>query len=243
VEKERLGKKYYTNKGSKDNIIISIAGVHGIGKTTIFNLLKKKLGDNNKFKFFPERYLKIPPFPFGSNDKQIAFRSEIHFLQQLIRRNQNITNFNNKYNGRVIFLDRTPICVLVYSKSLYLKEKDYNLILDMYKSVKWKEDYVVYLTAETDTILKRIIQRGSIDNTRKDWNEDDKKYLLEILSYYSQFLFPKTQTKKVFTIDTNNLTAENVTEEIKNIVIHLSGYSFNKYDNSSSTQKILNEFM
>ncbi|MBY8978938.1 MAG: deoxynucleoside kinase [Candidatus Lokiarchaeota archaeon] len=238
-----MGKKYYTNKGSKDNIIISIAGVHGIGKTTIFNLLKKKLGDNPKFKFFPERYIKIPPFPFGSDDKQIAFRSEIHFLQQLIRRNKNITNFNNKYNGRVIFLDRTPICVLVYSKGLYLKEKDYNLINDMYKSVKWKEDCIVYLTAETDTILKRIIQRGSIDNTRKDWNEDDKKYLLEILSYYNQFLFSKTQTKKVFTIDTNKSTAENVIEEIKKIVIDLSGYSFNKYDNSSSTQKILKEFM
>ncbi len=243
MEKERLGKKYYTNKGSKDNIIISIAGVHGIGKTTIFNLLKKNWGDNNKFKFFPERYTKIPPFPFGSDNKQIAFRSEIHFLQQLIRRNKNITNFDNKYNGRVIFLDRTPICVLVYSKSLYLKEKDYNLIHDMYKSVKWKEDCVIYLTAETDTILKRIIQRGSIDNTRNDWNEDDKKYLLEILSYYNQFLFTKTQTKKVFTIDTNNLTAENVMEEIKNIVTDLSGYSFNKYDKISSTQKKLNEFM
>ncbi len=243
MEKERLGKKYYTNKGSKDNIIISIAGVHGIGKTTIFNLLKKNLGDNNKFKFFPERYIKIPPFPFGSGNKQIAFRSEIHFLQQLIRRNKNITNFDNKYNGRVVFLDRTSICVLVYSKSLYLKEKDYNLIHDMYESVKWKEDYIVYLTAETDTILKRIIQRGSIDNTRRDWNEDDKKYLLEILSYYNQFLFAKTQTKKVFTIDTNNLTAENVIEEIKNMVIDLSGHSFNKYDNSSSTQKVINEFM
>ncbi len=243
MEKERLGRRYFTNKGSKDNIIISIAGVHGIGKTTIFNLLKKILGDNNKFKFFPERYIKIPPFPFGSGNKQIAFRSEIHFLQQLIRRNKNITNFDNKYNGRVIFLDRTPICVLVYSKSLYLKEKDYNLIHDMYKSVKWKEDYIIYLTAETDTILNRIIQRGSIDNTRKDWNEDDKKYLLEILSYYNQFLFPKTQPKKVFTINTNNLTAENVIEDIKNIVTDLSGYPFNKYDKISSTQKKLNEFM
>ena len=243
MEKERLGKKYYTNKGSKDNIIISIAGVHGIGKTTIFNLLKKKLGDNNKFKFFPERYIKIPPFPFGSDDKQIAFRSEIHFLQQIIRRNKNITNFDDKYNGRVIFLDRTPICVLVYSKSLYLKEKDYNLIHDMYKSVKWKENCIIYLTAETDTILKRIIQRGSIDDTRKDWNEDDKKYLVKILSYYNQFLSPKTQTKKVFTIDTNNLTAEDVINEIKNIITDLSGYSFNKYDNSASTQKKLNEFM
>ncbi len=243
MEKERLGKRYYTNKGSKDNVIISIAGAHGIGKTTIFNLLKKSLGDNNKFKFFPERYIKIPPFPFGSENKQIAFRSEIHFLQQLIRRNKNITNFDNRYNGRVIVLDRTSICVLIYSKSLYLKEKDYNLILDMYKSVKWKEDYIVYLTAEPKTILKRIIQRGSIDKIRKEWNESGKEYLLKILSYYNQFLLSKTQTKKIFIIDTDKLTTEEVVEEIKKTITNLSGYSFNKHVNSPSTQKNLNDFM
>jgi deoxyadenosine/deoxycytidine kinase len=243
VEKERLGKRYYTNKGSKDNIIISIAGAHGVGKTTIFNLLKSILGDNNKFKFFPERYKKIPPFPFGSENKQIAFRSEIHFLQQLIRRNKNITNFDNTYNGRVIILDRTPLCVLVYSKSLYLKEKDYNLILDMYKSVKWKEDYIIYLTAQPDTILKRIVRRGSIDTIRNDWNEDDKKYLLDILSYYNQFLYSENKTKKIFTIDTDNLTSEEVVTEIKRIITDTSGYSFDKIDNTPSTQKNLNDFV
>jgi len=238
-----LGKRYYTNKGSKDNVIISIAGAHGIGKTTIFNLLKKSLGDNKKFKFFPERYIKIPPFPFGSGNKQIAFRSEIHFLQQLIKRNKSITNFDNLYNGRVIILDRTPVCVLIYSKSLYLKEKDYNLILDMYKSVKWKEDCVVYLTAEPNTILKRIIQRGSIDKIRKEWNENDKEYLLKILSYYNQFLLSKTQAKKIFIIDTDKLTTEEVVDEIKKIITNLSDYSFNKHVNSPSTQKNLNDFM
>ena len=238
-----MGKQHYTNKGSKDNIIISIAGVHGVGKTTIFNLLKNGLGENNKFKFFPERYKKIPPFPFGSENKQIAFRSEMHFLQQLIRRNKNITNFDNIYNGRVIILDRTPICVLVYSKSLYLKEKDYNLIFDMYKSVIWKEDYIIYLTAQPETILKRIIQRGSIDKIRKDWNEDDKKYLLEILSYYNQFLFSEYQTKKVFTINTDNLTSDDVVEEIKVIITDMSGYSFDKFDIAPSTQKNLNDFV
>ena len=236
-----MGKKYYTNKGSKDNIIISIAGAHGVGKTTIFNFLKNFLGDNNKFKFYPERYKKNPPFPFGSENKQIAFRSEIHFLQQLIKRNKNITNFDNIYNGRVIILDRTPICVLVYSKSLYLKEKDYNLILDMYKSVKWKEDYIIYLTAQPDTILKRIIQRGSIDKIRKEWNEDDKKYLLEILSYYKLFLL--NQPKKFFTINTDKLTSEEVVEEIKQIITDTSGYSFDKFDNAPPTQKNLNDFV
>jgi len=238
-----LGKTYYTNKGSKDNIIVSIAGAHGVGKTTIFNLLKNSLGDNNKFKFFPERYKKNPPFPFGSENKQIAFRSEIHFLQQLIKRNKNITNYDNIYNGRVVILDRTPICVLIYSKSLYLKEKDYNLILDMYNSVKWKEDYIIYLTAQPDTILKRIIQRGSIDKIRKEWNEDDKKYLLKILSYYNQFLFSENQTKKVFTLDTDNLTSEEVVVEIKRIITDTSGYSFDKFDNAPSTQKNLNDFV
>jgi len=243
LEKEILGKTYYSNKGSKDNIIISIAGAHGVGKTTIFNLLKNHVGDNNKFKFFPERYKKIPPFPFGSENKQIAFRSEIHFLQQLIRRNKNITNFDNRLNGRLIILDRAPICVLAYSKSLYLKEKDYNLILDMYKSVKWKEDYIIYLTAQPDTILKRIVQRGSIDKIRNEWNENDKKYLLEILSYYNQFLNSENQTKKVFTIDTDKLTSEEVVDEIKRIINDVSGCSFDKFDNAPSTQKNLNDFV
>jgi deoxyadenosine/deoxycytidine kinase len=234
-----LSKTSYRNKGSKDNLILSIAGVHGIGKTTVFDLLKKTLKENNKFKFFPERYIKKPPFPFGSSDKQIGFRSELHFLQQLIRRNQSIVNFDNRYNGRIIVLDRTPLCVLIYSKSLNLKEKDFALILDTYNSIKWKEDYIIYLTADADTILKRITQRGSLDKIRREWNEDDKNYLLTILSYYKQFLSTKT---KIFPIDTNALTPDEVVLEIKNIITDLSDYTFEKMEQSSTTQMNLDKF-
>jgi len=218
---------------------LSLAGAHGVGKTTVFNLFKKITKDNNKFKFFPERYVKKPPFPFGSSDKQIGFRSELHFLQQLIRRNQNVINFDNKYNGRIMILDRTPLCVLVYSKSLNLQEKDYNLILDTYKSIKWKEDYVIYLTAKPETILKRIVQRGSLDKIRNEWNEDDKIYLLKILSHYKQFFSGKTN---IFTIDTENSTPVEVVNKIKNIIINLSDYSFEKMKEPSTTQMNLSEF-
>jgi thymidylate kinase len=218
---------------------LSLAGAHGVGKTTVFNLFKKIVKDNNKFKLFPERYVKKPPFPFGSSNKQIGFRSELHFLQQLIRRNQNILNFDEKYNGRIIILDRTPLCVLVYSKSLNLQEKDYNLILDTYNSIKWKEDYIIYLTAEPDTILKRITQRGTLDLIRKEWNEDDKNYLLKILSYYKQFLSDKAN---VFNIDTEYLTPEEVIDKIKSIIVDLSDYSFDKIEQPSTTQKNLTEF-
>lgn len=235
-----MSKTIYRNKGSKDNIVISIAGAHGIGKTTVFNLLKSKFKDNNKFRFFPERYKKNPPFPFGSSNKQIGFRSELHFLQQLIRRNQNITNFDNRYNGRIIILDRTPLCVLIYSKSLNLKEKDFNLILDTYNSIKWKEDYTIYLYANPSTIMKRIIQRGSLEKIRKDWNEDDKDYLLSILSYYKQFLSTK---EDVFIIDTDNKTPDQVITEIKIIITQVSGYSFDKLEKPASTQMNIINFL
>ncbi|MFX1377515.1 MAG: deoxynucleoside kinase [Promethearchaeota archaeon] len=237
-----MGKQIYRNKGSKDNIIISIAGVHGVGKTTIFNLLKKdkKVKENKKFKFFPERYVKKPPFPFGSSDKQIGFRSELHFLQQLIRRNQNIVNFDNKYNGRIIILDRTPLCVLIYSKSLNLKEKDYNLILDTYNSIEWKENYIFYLHATPNTIMKRIVQRGSLEKMRREWNEDDKDYLLKILSYYKQFLSSK---EGVFIINTEDLTPEAVVIEMKELITQLSGYSFDKFERLLSTQMNLLKFL
>ncbi|MFX1410647.1 MAG: deoxynucleoside kinase [Promethearchaeota archaeon] len=235
-----MGKKIYRNRGSKDNIIISIAGAHGVGKTTVFNLLKKQVKDDNKFKFFPERYVKNPPFPFGSSDKQIGFRSELHFLQQFIKRNQNLVNYDNKYNGRIIILDRTPLCVLIYSKSLNLKEKDYNLILDTFNSIKWKEDFIIYLNAKPNTILRRIIQRGSIERIRLEWNEADKEYLLKILTFYNQFLSKK---QNVFKIETDNLTAEAVIEKIKDILTNLSGYSFKRLKKSLTTQMNLIKFL
>lgn len=233
-------KNIYRNKGKKDNIIISIAGAHGVGKTTIFTLFKKYFGRNNKFKFFPERYIKNPPFPFGSSNKQIGFRSELHFLQQFIRRNRNVTNFDNKYNGRIIILDRTPSCVLIYSKSLNLKEKDFTLILDTYKSIQWKEDYIFYLNAKPDTIMKRIIQRGSIERIRKEWNEEDKEYLLTILSSYTQFLSTK---EGVFMIDTNNISPDEVIDEMKRLITDLSDYSFQRLRTPSTTQMNMNKFL
>jgi thymidylate kinase len=235
-----LSKTFYRNKGSKDNIVISLAGADGVLKTTVFNLFKKIVKDNNKFKFFPERYVKNPPFPFGSSDKQIGFRSELHFLQQLIRRNQSVINFDNKYNGRIVILDRTPLCVLIYSKSLNLKEKDYNLILDTYDSIDWKEDYILYLTAKPETILKRITQRGSLDKIRREWNEEDKTYLLKILSSYKKFL--STQSN-VFTLNTNDLTPEEVIDEIKKFITDISDYSFTKLKQQSTTQMNIVKFL
>ncbi|MBD3195563.1 MAG: AAA family ATPase [Candidatus Lokiarchaeota archaeon] len=238
-----MGRKTYRNKGKKDNIVISIAGAHGVGKTTIFYKLKKDVEDNYKFKFFPERYVKKPPFPFGSKNKQIAFRSEMHFLQQFIRRNKNVWNFDNRYNGRILILDRTPLCVLVYSKSLFLKEKDYNLILDMFNSVKWREDYIIYLTADPETIIKRTIRRGSLEKIRSQWNETEREYLENVLSFYNQFLVNEQKEEKIFIINTEDMNPDDVLKKIKEIITKLSDYSFKTHIEHPSTQMNLFRFL
>ena len=235
-----MTKRFYRNKGKKENIVISIAGAHGVGKTTLFNLLKKELQESNKFKFYPERYVKNPPFPFGSDDKQIGFRSEIHFLQQFIRRDQSVKKFDSMYNGRIIILDRTPICVLVYSKALRLRKKDYDLIYDTYNSVDWREDYVIYLTAEAYTIMKRIVQRGSLDKERQEWNEDKQDYLLYTLTYYKKLLL---SNDNVIIVDTDRLSQEEVLKQIKDIISNLTGFSFKKLEKLPPTQKSILNFL
>jgi thymidylate kinase len=239
----------YRNKGSKDNIVFSISGAHGVGKTTIFHLLKNETEDDPKFKFFSERYVKKPPFPLGSRNKEIAFRSEIHFLQQLIKRNKNVWNFDDRYNGRIIILDRTPLCVLVYSKALFLKEKDYHLILDTYNSVKWREDKIIYLTADPEIIIKRTIKRGSLEKQRKRWNEFEKDYLKNVLSFYNQILFTEENRHRIFQIDTSHLTPYEVLEQVKRLIQNITGYSFKqkitdeKLPGQKSEQTKINKFL
>lgn len=236
-------RKSYRNKGSKENIVISISGAHGVGKSTIFRLLKKKVEDSNKFKFFTERYIKNPPFPFGSRNKETAFRSELHFLQQLIKRNKSVKNYDNRYNGRIIILDRTPLCVLIYSKALFLKEKDYQLIQKHYDSIKWREDYILYLSAKPETILRRIYKRGSLDSIRREWNEEDKDYLSNVLYFYEELFDEYNQSEKVIRVNTDDLEPYEVLEEVKDVIEDLSEYSFTQHLKPPPKQMRLDKFI
>ena len=112
--------------------------------------------------------------------------------------------------------------------------------MDTYNSIKWREDYIIHLTADPEVILKRIVQRGSLDKIRKEWNEDDINYLLSIISFYKQFFSSKTN---IFSIDTNELTPEMIVIKIEEIITELSDYSFEKKKEHSTTQMNLTKFL
>ena len=80
----------------------------------------------------------------------------------------------------------------------------------MYDSVKWHEDFLIYLTATPEVLLKRISHRGSLDARRLEWNEEDLAYINRLIEKYEQYFRRYKYDKNLIRIDTTNLTVEQV---------------------------------
>ncbi|MHA1720214.1 MAG: deoxynucleoside kinase [Promethearchaeota archaeon] len=222
--------KRKTTRSKRDGFVFSIAGVHGVGKTTTYLLLQRILESNSNIRFFPERLRANPPVPFGSLDKQIAFRAELHYNQQMIKRNELIKKFVKNHKDRICITDRSPYTTLVYARALSLSKIDYSLIFDTFKSVSWQKEHIIYLNAKPKTIMQRIYSRGSLDVTRDKWNEEDFEYLKRVLKKYEDIFKENNleRMKKLTRIWTENLNVEDVTKKILNIIESKTGISLQK---------------
>ncbi|MBD3351610.1 MAG: AAA family ATPase [Candidatus Lokiarchaeota archaeon] len=203
----------------KNPKIICLEGIHGVGKTTVFQMLKRNR-ESSTYKFYPERLAVKPLWPFGSRDKQIAFRAETHFMQQMIKRNQIIQDDIKNKRLAIGFLDRSAISVMVYSRALELPFKDKQVLIDYFNSVDWVENIIFYLEASMETIFNRIIKRGSLNPERLKWNEDDVEYIKKLQKQYDAIL-AKCKTINVIRIRTDNLTPQDTAEIIINKLNHL----------------------
>jgi len=207
-------------KGPK---VIFLEGIHGVGKSSVFDGLKRLYSSADDYKFYPERLRFEPLFPFGSSDIQIAFRSELHFMQQMIERNKLIeSDLRKRKKPKLCVLDRSAISVIVYSKSLGIKDKDLQVLLDYYRSVNWQENVMIYLKAKPETLLTRIAKRGSLEPERLQWNEDDINYIKTLEKFYTIHKKKMKSKIPVIDIDTEELTLDEVIfrvkEEIDNLI-------------------------
>ena len=247
-EKKKKSPVRHKNKRTRskgDGFVFSIAGVHGVGKTTVYLLLKKKLEENSNIHFLPERLRANPPVPFGSKDKQIAFRAELHYNQQMIKRNELIKKFVNNNKERICISDRTPYTTIAYARALSLSKIDYSLIFDTFNSVTWQKDHIIFLNAEPKTIMQRIYNRGSLDSSREKWNESDYEYLKRVLKKYEEiFIENKIEKKNRITrINTENMTPEDVVNEIIKIIEYKTGIILKKHINVPVNQSKLTNWI
>lgn len=182
--------------------VFSITGVHGSGKTTVYNSLRMLHSRDPNWTFMPERRGR-PPYPFGSKDPQIAFRAELWYLRQMLQRNEQIRK--QKDDDTIIVCDRSPICILAYSHALCSQE-DYKVIRDLYFGVDWMEDKTFYLEMNLESTIVRLTS-GRRKNLSK-WNEGDEAYIMKVLEGYERAFREVKQNKHPDLIRVPNFDAK-----------------------------------
>lgn len=155
---------------------ISISGIHGSGKTTLWKSLRERF-DRPEIVFIPER-LKNPIWSYGS--RKTAFRQQMDVIKTFVERDKMVGDID--YN-HVVVRDRTPLSFVAYSIALGLKGKDLRLIKEFYKVItsgESRDNIIMYLYVPTDVLLDRINKRD-----RNKWNENDVEYIRSLQSAYN----------------------------------------------------------
>jgi thymidylate kinase len=176
-------------EGTTGRKVFSIIGVHGSGKTTVYNSLRALYRRDAHWLFMPER-IGHSPYPFGSKDQQVAFRAELWYLRQMIKRNEFIRK--RSADNLIFVCDRSPICVLAYSHALCSVE-DYRILRDLYMDIDWEEDTVFYLEMNVQSAIARLTS-GRRKNLSK-WNEGEEAYIMAVLEGYEKAFKEVRQNK------------------------------------------------
>ena len=135
--------------------LVSIAGIIGVGKTT----LAKKLSEifNAKILFEPYDTNPFLPAVYAGN-KELALDSQLYFLTNRISQ----LNPDNLEKGRIVISDYVFNKEMIYAKRL-LDDRQFALYQEIYKHLRTKVTQpvlVIYLTDSAENCLDRIHKRS-----------------------------------------------------------------------------------
>ena len=172
---------------------ITVEGVIGVGKTTLARMFQKEIGAQLVLEVFEEN-----PFlsSFYADRSRYAFQTQIFFL---------LSRYHQQRQLRAI--PRPLISDYMFDKDrLFAQVNLAGDELNTYFSVQEAlaenvpvPDLVVFLKAETDTLMNRITARD-----RPYERNMDPDYIDSLRAAYEQF-FASYQGAPVLTIDTNDI--------------------------------------
>jgi deoxyguanosine kinase len=176
---------------------LCVEGVLGVGKTALCNLLSKRLnarlileeGEENPF---------LPKF--YRNKKSFAFQTQLWFLLSRYRQ------LSEAFTQLDLFQDLSVLDYMFAKDrifaSLTLDENEfalYNRIASILEKSIPAPDYVVYLQASTEVLLKRVEKRG-----RPFEKSIDSNYIDNLNQAYNHFFFHYTNSPLLI-INTNSI--------------------------------------
>ena len=201
-----------------DNRYIVVEGVIGVGKTSLTRLLAERLQAKLVLEEVEENpFLK----DFYRDRERFAFQTQMHFLFSRYQQQRAMRQME-------LFSERTVSDYLFQKDrifaSLNLSERE----LALYEKVAgWlelevaKPDVVVYLQANTDTLMERIGKRG-----RPFERDMDRSYIGGLNEAYNHFFFHFVEAP-LLVVNTNAIDFVNHTEDfedlLKRILVHRQG--------------------
>ena len=176
---------------------IGLAGNVGVGKTTFTKLLSEKLNWEPFFESVSDNpYLS----DFYSDMKRWSFNLQIFFLHKRFEMHQRMSaSLTSVIQDRTIYED-----LEIFARNLYqlgkLSQRDWDNYRGLFKvmsSFLKRPDLIIYLKADTDTLLSRIKKRG-----RDYENSIDSEYIHTLNISYDRWI-ESISDQHVMTIETD----------------------------------------
>ncbi len=193
---------------------ISLEGPIGVGKSSLSELLAKRFGVEPIYEKVAEN-----PFleKFYGDRKTYAFQTQLFFLVSRYKQLSGLTQVD-LFNG-MTFCDYVLERDLLFAR-LNLGEDEYQLYLDIYQMIAKrvpKPDLIVYLQADTSTLMKRIGKRG-----RAIEKGVSEKYIDEVNKTFNEFFF-NYKGGPLLIINTNRIDFVKNDDDFEKLVEKVTG--------------------
>ena len=188
---------------------IAIEGPIGVGKTSLANLISKELGA----KLVLEQFEENPFLPeFYKDPERYSFQTQLFFLLQRYRQQQELKQVDMFQN--LLITDYLFVKDRLFA-SLNLNEKEmqlYDTVANLLEKNIIRPDLVIYLQADTDTLMNNIARRG------REMEEDiSKDYIDALGQVYTEYFF-RYQDSPLVIINTSNIDFVHNENDLKEII-------------------------
>ena len=191
---------------------IAIEGPIGVGKTSLAKLLSKRLSAKLILEKFEDN-----PFlsEFYDDPARFAFQTQLFFLLQRYQQQHDIRQVDMFHN--LLISDYMFIKDRLFA-SLNLDDKEMNLydsIANIMERNIINPDLIIYLQADTSTLMKNIDKRG-----RDFENNISYDYINALNEIYTEYFFRYNDTPLVI-INTNNIDFVNNDEDLDQVIEYI----------------------
>ena len=191
---------------------VAIEGTLGVGKTSLANLLSEKLSAKLVLEAFEDN-----PFlsDFYEDPERHAFQTQLWFLLQRYQQQQDLRQVDMFQN--LVITDYMFVKDRLFA-SLNLNEKEmslYDTVANMMERNVIQPDLVIFLQADTGTLMKNISKRGR--DIEKNISED---YIDALNQVYNEYFFRYQDTPLVI-INTNNIDFVNNHKDLEEVINYI----------------------